>query len=190
MKVLLFIVLLIILMQAGPKNVDPEVNRIEGYCADIEAMMSRSMSSVRIFTDVSDKSKNEPERWREFITEDERQATSSQRKFPATAYVVIRNGRPVAADFMFEGDPSRWTVGYCFREDGTLARVDAAITLESRDISISKMQFFSTTGKTIFETNRYYDNLRKQQTAEPSNFNPPSIHIYRTIKELPFYNMF
>ena len=186
MKALLFIVLLTMLMQAGPKK-DPEVNRIEGYCADIEAMMSRSMSSVRIFMEVADKSKKEPERWREFITENERQAASSQGKFPATAYVAVRNGHAVAADFMFEGDPSRWTVSYCFREDGTLARIQAALSIESQDLSIGKMQFFSPTGKVIFETNEYYDLQRQQQKPAPKSSTAPPIPIYRTIRELPFY---
>ena len=74
---------------------------------------------------------------------------------------------------------------YYFREDGSLAKIQAQLNSFYGDISVVRDQYYDPSGRLLKTTRKFLD-LRTQKPKKPEEFVDNPIPIYRKVTALPF----
>jgi hypothetical protein len=165
-----------------------ELAAIGSYAKSIDQFTKRNARKRRIFGIVPSE-EDKPDQWQEFKTV--RHAV--QANLFDSAYVWLKDGKVVAADFSFTSSSGDWYhyVNYYFRADGTLAKIHAQLnTFAASDggVSVVRDRLYSSNGKLLHTATRYLD-LQSQKPRKRSDFMDQPIPDYRTVRALPFVKL-
>jgi hypothetical protein len=163
------------------------VASISSYAATIERA-TNNKSKRRIFADVSSGYENGPASWKEFRSERERTKAETGDNMNQIAFAWTRNGKLVATKITLTSPSGDWAhlINYYYREDGTLAKIQAQLNTFYGDVSVVREQFFQSSGKVIRSTTRYLDLNSRKPVRKPKDFFDQEVPIYKKISELPF----
>jgi len=173
------------------KSNRPQVVAIETYCKDVDNFIKRNNTHPRIFANVASGVERVPVKWQEFNTESDRQTADTGENLNENAYVWIRNGKLVGANFTFQSPSRDWVkfVMYYFREDGTLAATKETFNTFNGNLSMERKKLFDAQGKLLRSSVKYSDLQTGWARRSRNNFTNEDVPIYRTIQSLPFYGL-
>lgn len=161
---------------------------IEDYAAEIDAYVKSHPGTERIFADTSSGAKVESAQWHQFKSEKERQEADTGDNLNSNAYVWLRDGKVVGANFTLQSPSRDWVqyVMYYFRTDGTLAKIASTLNTFAGDITVIRNDYYSSKGKFLKGTTHCQD-LKTQQTKACGNFQDQPAPMYQKVSQLPFY---
>ena len=159
--------------------------QINSYVAEVNSYVKRNAKSRRIFADVADYEQTPS--WREFKTEAEAEKASNLNQ---SADVWTRGGKVIAANLTFTSPSGDWAhlIMYYFREDGSLAKIEAQLNTFYGDVSIVRDQYFNNRGVRISSTRKFLD-LKTQKPKKPGEHFDHPVPVYSKVSELPFFRL-
>jgi hypothetical protein len=169
-----------------PKAALAEIN---SYTTEIDRFIKRN-PKARIFGDVSPASPNRTSRWREFKSEAARKKAETGENLNQNAFVWSREGKLVGANFTFTSPSGDWAhiIMYYFREDGSLAKIQAQLNTFNGEISVVRDRYYDPGGRLLKTTRKFLD-LQTQKPKKPGEFMDKPIPVYHKVAELPFHNL-
>jgi hypothetical protein len=164
-----------------------ELALIDSYTAEIDRFI-KLQRGERIFADIS---ADEKSRWREFKSDAARQQADTGDNLNDNALLWTRKAKVVGANFTFQSPSRDWAhfVMYYYREDGTLAKIDARLNTFYGDLSVVRKRYYDSHGKLIKSTLKYLDLHTQKPTKPTGDFFDEPIPVYRKVSELPFQNL-
>ncbi|MBV9211515.1 MAG: hypothetical protein JOZ52_12835 [Acidobacteria bacterium] len=165
-----------------------KVAEIEAYATEIDAFVKDNEKDVRIFGDTSSGTKLEEAKWHQYKDEKERQAAETGDNLNSTAYVWMRDGKVVGANFMFQSPSRDWMqyVMYYFRDDGTLAKVSSTLNTFQGGITVVRDDYYNSKGKFLKGTTHCQD-LKTQLSKPCGDFQDQPAPLFQKVSQLPFY---
>lgn len=162
-----------------------QLTQINSYVAEVNSYVKRNAKSRRIFADVADYDKTPS--WREFKTEAEAEKRSNLNQ---SADVWTRGGKVIAANLSFTSPSGDWAhlIMYYFREDGSLAKIEAQLNTFYGDVSIVRDQYFNNRGVRISSTRKFLD-LKTQKPKKPVDHIDHPVPVYSKVSQLPFFKL-
>jgi hypothetical protein len=175
------------LSTSAPKG---KVAEIEVYTADIDKFVKSSLKTERIFANVASAAKNEPVTWREFSSEDERKKVDTGDNLTESAFVWLRDGKVVGANFTFQGPARDWdnSVMYYFRDNGSLAKSDSKLNTMKGGIVVVRQDYYDSKGILLKGTTHCRD-IATQQSKPCGEFSDRPAPLFATTRQLPFYGL-
>lgn len=167
-----------------------KVAEIEVFTADIDKFVKSSLKTERIFANVASAARNEPVTWREFSSEAERKKADTGDNLNESAFVWLRDGKVVGANFTFQGPARDWdnSVMYYFRENGTLAKSDSKLNTMKGGIVVVRQDYYDPKGILLKGTTHCRD-LATMQSKPCGDFNDRPAPLFATTRQLPFYSL-
>ncbi|HJU56576.1 MAG TPA: hypothetical protein VJ715_18470 [Pyrinomonadaceae bacterium] len=142
--------------QRRPQSASPGargIASIKAYCQSLERHFKRNASAARFFVDALPEGGAEPAPegqldWHEVKSEDEMR--EAERAYANHSIVVkTKDGELVYADFAEPREHSRRHHEYCFRPDGTLAKITSDYYSGIAGIHVTRESFYGTEGKLL-----------------------------------------
>jgi len=173
------------------KQPTPQLAALETYCREVDSFIKRSKTHARIFANVASGVERIPDQWQEFNTENERQAADNGENLNENAYVWIRNGNLVGANFTFQSPSRDWVqfVMYYFREDGTLAATKETFNTFNGNMSVDRERVYDARGKLLRSSVKYSDLQTGRARKAGKDFADEEATVYRSVQSLPFYGL-
>lgn len=164
----------------------PTLASIHSYANQVDRFSKRHPK--RIFANVASDTESEEDHWREFKSA--AKLESGDASFDESAHVWQKTGKVVAASFTFTSQSGDWAhyVTYYFREDGTLAKVHAALNTFHGNLSVIREKFYDGRGR-LLHTSTKYLNLHSQKPTKSRDFMDEPIRLYLKARDLPFYKL-
>ena len=161
---------------------------INAYVKEVDRFTKRNTNARRIFADVASADNNNP-RWREFKTK--REFDKFEGNPDESAYVWTRTARVIAAAFTFTSQSGDWAhmVTYYFREDGTLAKLEAQLNTFYGDVSVVRNQYFNNAGVLISSSEKILDLKTQKPVKKPADYFDQPVTVFKKVSELPFYKL-
>jgi hypothetical protein len=181
---------------------------VDGYCRSIGHFIASNDAKKLTFgrqCSITSQYPHEPPSctWKQFANEAAWQhwTENIENENWGAAFVWPRDGKPVQANFTFQSPSYDWTnlANYCFRPDGTIAVMTTTLNDLNLDVSFERVTVYSRTGERlqVTETARKLSTNKRTRIPEElvkaekedsssSGFRAPA---YRTVRELPFFNM-
>jgi hypothetical protein len=162
-----------------------ELAAISTYAKSIDQFTKRNPKKSRFFGTVAGE-EDKLDKWRAF-----KSAKQMEQAGPyESAYVWLKEGKVVAANFSFTSPSGDWYhyVNYYFRADGTLTKIHAQLnTFAAPDsgLSVVRDKFYGASGRLLHTSTRYLD-LHTQKARKRGDFMDQPIPVYRTVRDLPF----
>jgi hypothetical protein len=171
-------------------NKKAEIKRIDAYVKTLDALSKKSKGPHIVFADMSeDYNANQP-KWRKFNSEKEFEKAREATELYATAYVWLgKNGRVGVSNFTFSSPSGDWAhfVFHYFREDGSLAKVEAQLNTFYGDITVLRDFYFDRRGRLLRKTTKYLDlETKKPKKPADGDFYDNEVRIYKKTANLPF----
>ncbi len=183
--------LLLLVAVQGPAKAqtrNTQLAEINSYVADVKRFTNRNTKARRIFADVAGENDDKP-KWREFKAQ--REFDKFEGNPDESAYAWTRTGKLIAAAFTFTSQSGDWAhlITYYFREDGSLAKLEAQLNTFYGDVSIVRVQYFDKAGVRISSSRKFLD-LKTQKPKKPgSDYMDQDVTVFRRVDELPFYKL-
>lgn len=164
------------------------VAEIEAYAIDIDKFVKGSLKTERIFANVAPGTSTASAEWREFKTEEERKKADTGDNLNESAFVWLRDGKVIGANFTFQSPSRDWAqfVMYYFRGDGTLAKADSTLNTFNGGITVLRQDYYDRKGMLLKGTNHCKD-LKTQQPKPCGDFQDKPPAFYGAVNQLPFY---
>lgn len=162
-----------------------ELAAIGSYAKSIDQFTKRNPKKSRTFGNVAG-AEDSLDKWRAFkSTKQMEQADPYE-----SAYVWLKDGKVVAANFSFTSPSGDWYhyVNCYFRADGTLAKIHAQLnTFAGPDggLGVVRDKFYGSSGRLLHTSTRYLD-LHSQKPRKRAEFMDQPIPVYRIVRVLPF----
>lgn len=171
--------------QTGKKA---EIKRIDAYRKTLDSFVKKHKGPHFVFADVSDDNRNKPQ-WRRYNSEKEFEKARENFESYNIAYVWRKNGKTVMANFTFSSPSGDWShyVFHYFREDGTLAKVEARLNTFYGNLTVLRNFYFNRQGKLLRKMTKYLD-LETQKPKNPAKeeFYDNEVKIFKKTSKLPF----
>ena len=176
---------------------------IEAYCKSLERHFRRNAGSARFFVDAppgGGSGEPAPEGrldWHEVKTEDE--MLEAERAYARHSIVVkTRDGEIVYADFAEPMEHSRHHTEYCFRPNGTVAKIASDYYSGIAGVHVTREHFYDTEGRLLLNrvncfgvsyTSRGSRETRASCRREEmrDELNDYRVPVYKKNAELPGY---
>jgi hypothetical protein len=176
------------------------VAAIEAYCLSLERHFKRDAKAARFFVDAVPDAEPPAEGrldWHEVKTEDE--MYEAERSYALHSMVIkAKDGQIVYADFAEPQEHSRRDNEYCFRPDGTLAKIVSEYDSNVAGIHVARENFYGPDGKLLRSIDscfsitftskgsrsRRVSCRREEMQPELSNYTVP---VYKKNTDLPGY---
>lgn len=171
---------------AQTRNAKSVVSAINAYVAEVDRF-TKTNSKHRIFGDVSSALADENDLWKEFKSEKELEAAGTGENLNQSAFVWTRKSEVVAAKFTFTSPSGDWNhfINYYFREDGSLAKIEAQLNTFYGNISVIRHRYYNPDGRLIKSTRRILD-LDTHRPKKAADFTDNPIPVYFHVPEIPF----
>ncbi|HEX4948260.1 MAG TPA: hypothetical protein VFZ34_16420 [Blastocatellia bacterium] len=158
---------------------------IETYCKQLDAFVKQHKKQARIWATVDAEGKQ----WRVFKSEKARLDADGGDNLNENAMVWMRNGKLVYAGFTFQSPSRDWAhyVNYYFREDGTLAKIDANLNTFYGNMTVIRKRFYSVQGTLLKSSVQYLDLKTRTKKKPDDTFIDAPLPIYKNVTSLPFY---
>ena len=174
----------------SPSQPTGRVAEIEAYVKEVDQYIKANEKSARIFSDISSGTAGGPATWQEFKTEPEREKANTGENLNGNAYVWMRDGKVVGANFTLHSPSRDWVhyVMYYFRSDGTLAKSDSTLNTTYGDITVFRQDYYDSKGILLKGTTHCKD-LKTQRSKPCGQYQEEPIPSYKTVSQLPFHNL-
>lgn len=181
------LVLLAFQVPAEAQTPKAQLAEINSYVASVKRFTNRNTRDRRIFADVATE-EDEP-KWREFKTK--REFNKFEGNPDESAYVWTRIGKAVSAAFTFTSQSGDWAhlITYYFREDGSLAKIEAQLNTFYGDVSVVRNQYFNNAGARISSSERILDLKTQKPVKKPANYFDQPVTVFKKVADLPFYRL-
>lgn len=176
---------LFVFAQASQKA---EIKRIDAYCRTVDAFVKKYKSPHLVFAGISDDSENKPE-WKKYNSEKEFEKARETVEPDDIAYVWQKKGKIVMTNFTFSSASGDWVhyVYHYFREDGTLAKVEARLNTFNGNLTVLRDFHFDRNGKLLRKTTKYLDlQTQKPKKSGKDEFYDHKVSIFKKTDNLPF----
>jgi len=159
-------------------------SEINSYTTEVDRFIKLNKKH-RIFGDVANENSDDAI-WKEFKT----QKTFDNAACYQSAFVYSRNGKVIASNFMFTSPSGDWAhfINYYFRQDGSLAKIEAQLNTFYGDLSVIRHRYYDAKGGLIKSTRKFLD-LQTKKPKKPGDFMDNEIPLYKTVAELPFHKL-
>jgi hypothetical protein len=176
------------LLAAG--GASSELKAINGPCDAAAKLEEAQRQQPRAFADLSGSVRPGPGdtggKWRSFKSAADLKAYAEKAGPPNTqASMWTAPGGTAIAEVRFQSEAGDWadTVEYCFRPDGTLARVDALLENITAEVTVHRTTHYGAGGAQLSTHARATDwegkRLKKADTSG-------KVPVYPTLASLPF----
>jgi TonB family protein len=175
---------------ASAAKAPPETKVIDAQCAAALKLDDAHKQGHRTLADVSDavepRANEGSGRWISFESPAAMQSYAKRNEAPNTQAQIWRtpDGMTVALMY-FQSDSGDWShdVDYCFRADGTLARLRAVMANASENTIGERITYYATDGHEVFATAKLHDGKGKP-IRDLAGLDSP--RVYPTVDSLPF----
>ncbi len=163
-----------------------EVSAIDTYAKKIDLFIKRNKNRQRIFANVSN---DNADRWREFKNESERDKLNDEKNLSETALVWSKSRKVMGANFTFQSGSGDWVqyVMYYFRDDGSLAKIQAQLNTFHGNIGVARDKYYSRSGRLLSTKTRYLDLESQKPIRHRPDFMDQEIPLYQSVRRLPFF---
>jgi hypothetical protein len=150
----------------------------------------KTKPKARFFGDMSSATEDEKAKWQEFKSAKAREDAGNGDNLSQSAEVWTKQGKVVRVDFVFTSPSGDWAhlITYYFREDGTLAKLEAQHNTFYGDVSVVRIQYFDAGGKQIHATKKILD-LQTQKPKKPGEFYDNPVTVFLRTSDLPFHTL-
>ncbi len=168
-----------------------EISQIESHTKEIDRYIKTNPESFRIFANIASGVEKVADEWREFRSESEREAADTGDNLNENAYVWLKKGKVIGAKFTFQSPSRDWAhlVMYYFREDGSLAKVEAQLNTFYGNMSIIRERWYNREGKLLRSISRHLDLNSGKRRKPGKDFIDEPIPLYRSAENLPFHHL-
>jgi hypothetical protein len=155
-----------------------EVSQIKTYTTEIDRFSKGR--KFRTFGVFYEKDKGT---WRELKGKADHQLDES-------CDVWTRDGKVVLAFFGFTSESGDWYhfIKYYYRDDGTLAKIQARLNTFYGNVSVLRDRYYDASGKLIKSTRRYLD-IQTHKPVKSANFHDEPIPMFSKASALPFHRL-
>ena len=162
----------------APTTSDAQVSEIKKYTTEVDRF-----SKARKFRTFGVFYKGDKGSWRELKGKSDQQLDES-------CDVWTRDGKVVLAFFGFTSGSGDWYhfIKYYYREDGTLAKIQARLNTFAGNVSVLRDRYYDTNGKLLKSTRRYLD-LQTHKPVKKADFHDDPIPMFSNTSALPFYRL-
>ena len=167
----------------------------EPICSELYEHSRMEPEATRLFGNVASAAGTPRHDWREFRSEEEREAARRDDNLNELADVWTLADRGDLVRMLFTTPSGDWMeyVDYCYRADGTLAMIDSELRSFAGGIVVTRTQAYDFTGKRSAESVEYSDLFSEQPTdengPEGKGFEEHEAPPYSTERELPFWSL-
>lgn len=130
---------------------------------------------------------DKPSHWRRYRSKDELDNAGAS----DAAFLWIRGAAVVGANFTFQSESGDWAnyANYCFREDGSLAEVDAELRTFYGNMLVKRAWFYAPHGALVGKTEGFF-GLKTGKPMKPGqDFIDEKTPQFRAVKNLPFASL-
>ena len=194
MKLLLHFVLLYCVIAgcqsfAVAQTAKSSISEINVYTTAVERF-TKVNKKHRIFGDVSSAKTDKTDLWKEFKSEKQLEDTGDGENLNQTATVWTKQGKVIAAKFNFTSPSGDWNhfINYYFREDGSLAKIDAQLNTFEGNVSVVRQRYYNSNGRLIKSTQTFRD-LETHKPRKSADFMDNPIPVYLKVSDLPFHQL-
>ena len=173
----------------GQSTCAQQVAEIKAYCRKIDQFIKTNPNSRRAFASNSSSVERVPEDWHEIRTDGDNRMEEARDNLDENASVWFSQGRIVGANFTLRRESRDWiqSAMYYYREDGTLARINAELKMFHGEMTFIREQFYDRKGVLIAGSTKSC-SLKTGRAKKPDNdFIPNPLPVYETTDRLPFY---
>ncbi len=175
-----------------------QVTSINDYCRGLATYAKQNLRIARFFGDVASYDQNSmtltapPANWKEFKSQKARDNSGNGDNLYNTANVWTKNGNLVLANLEYGSPSGDWGqfVSYCFREDGSLAKLTDTFRSFFGSISTVKEKVYDARGTRLKSSISCYDLDTKRRKRCSSDYSNYDAHVYRRVSQLPIYPTF
>lgn len=172
------------------------LSAINDLAKGIDGYVATKKNSNLVFADTSDYTDESKPSWRKFASEKALEKYRADRETYSIAYVWMRGGKPVKANFTLSSPSGDWAkyVYHYFRDDGTLAKAEVDYRTFHGDFIVEQNLYYSPTGKLLKKTTTY-KNLQSGKPVTPEdhylvdNSELLAGDIYKRVRKLPFHRL-
>ena len=114
----------------------------------------------------------------------------SDQQLDESCDVWTRDGKVVLAFFGFTSGSGDWYhfIKYYYREDGTLAKIQARLNTFAGNVSVLRDRYYDNNGKLLKSMRRYLD-LQTHKPVKKVDFHDDPIPMFSNTSALPFYRL-
>ena len=183
--------LLCVALLAAATAATPETKRIDAQCKVAVKLEDARRERSRFFADVSSAvlpaANDGRGQWRELETRDALKALTQTGSTPNTqASLWSAPDGTTIAEMYFQSDSGDWSqdVDYCFRADGTLARLTGALSNYASDAEGERTIHFDAHGAVLSTTGKAHSVESHKPLPTLDGLDTPP--VYPTVASLPF----
>lgn len=171
---------------ATPKSID-------SYCKEVDTLQKRHRTPELIFADTAGM-EDKKEKWRSFGSEKALEKFREKSETYTIAYSWRRAGKIIASNFTLFSGSGDWAKynNHCFREDGSLARLESDYRTFMNDFKVLRKRYFDATGRAIGSSVRYLDLTTGKPKAAKEGVmgdHPKEVDYYKKTSKLPFAHL-
>jgi hypothetical protein len=157
---------------------DAQISEIKKYTTQVDRF-----SKARKFRTFGVFYKGDKGSWRELKGKSDQQLDES-------CDVWTRDGKVVLAFFGFTSGSGDWYhfIKYYYREDGTLAKIQARLNTFYGNVSVLRDRYYDANGKLLKSTRRYLD-IETHKPVKKANFHDDQIPMFSKASALPFFRL-
>jgi hypothetical protein len=174
------------LTAVGQATCAQEVANIQAYCKKVDRFIKSNPHSRRAFASTSPGGEQAANVWYQLgVDGDPRRGDNLN----GNASVWLSQGKIVAASLTFRRESGDWVqhAMYYYREDGTLARINAQLDMFPGEMSFIREHFYDRNGVLISGSTKSC-SLKSGRAKKPDKeFVPGPLPVYETTDRLPFY---
>ena len=173
----------------GQSTCAQQVAEIKAYCKKVDQFIKANPNSRRAFASNSSGVGRVREDWHESGIESDNRMEEARENLNENASVWLSQGRIVGANFTFRRESRDWiqSAMYYYREDGTLARINAQLKMFHDEMTFIREQFYDRKGVLIAGSTTTC-SLKTGRAKKPDDdFVPNPLPVYETTDRLPFY---
>lgn len=187
-------IVLILLLAAVAKPAPASISSIDSLCERVLTYAVGKEASPRIFADVSDQANaTSKEEWRAFKSKDALDRLAKEQDIYTQAF-VWQHGGATLVSILFTSPSGDWAhyVDYCFRADGSLARITSTLNTfnvnakndDDSPVSRIRTKHFNPAGELLRSRTRVL-SIKSKKPVKVA-FMDQDEPFYRRIRDLPF----
>jgi hypothetical protein len=190
--------------RSGARPASTEIASIEAYCKGLNQYVTSNPKSTRFFVDTrpgdeAESSTASGTTWYEVKSEDE--MLDAEREYAHRSIIVtMKDGQIVHAEIADPMEHSRTSYAYCFRSDGTLAKISSEFYGNMAEVHIVRESFYDPNGKLLRATSQCFHIIttargsrerrvscvRDRMSAEYGKYEIP---VYKRNTDLPGHDL-
>ena len=165
------------------------VTEINNYTGGVERF-TKVNKKHRIFGDVSSAKTDKTDLWREFKNEKQLEDTGDGENLNQTATVWTKQGKVIAAKFNFTSPSGDWNhfINYYFRENGSLAKIDAQLNTFEGNVSVVRQRYYNS-NEFLIKSTQTFRELETNKPRKSADFMDNPIPVYLKVSDLPFHQL-